>query len=395
MRILYVISGLTLGGAEKQLVGLSKQLVRRGHEVAIYTLNDDVPRKAELHDSGVGLTIDQKRLKLDPGVLLRLRGRIRSWQPDIVHGFLFDGDFYARLAAAGTGIPVLNSERNDDYRLSWQQAIAHRLTRAFADGVVANTFSGKSFAERLFGLAGERVHVVWNGIDLEELERDAAASDLDYRLVFFGGAAVRVACLVGAIKPQKNYHLALDSAVRLIAMDPAWRVLFVGDQLASVGRYKAGPTSDTAAYKAAVLRYYERLDMSDRIRFCGRRNDVAAILKQSDVLFVTSLHEGFPNVVLEAMALGVPVVSTEYSDIRRILPFPEQVVSRHSPDDVARAVIWAHAHCAVIAARQTAWVRREATLEKAAGELENVYRKYLRGGSRARSEPLYLRGGGR
>src|SRR6266704_1159868 len=284
---------------------------------------------------------------------------------DVIHGFLFDGDFYSRVAALGSGIQVLNSERSEDYRLSWNQRLAHRLTRRLARGVVANTFSGKAFAQRLFGLSPDDVHVVWNGIRLEELERQASAATADYRFEFFGDRRVRVACLVGSISPVKNYHLALDSAARLIAADPVWRVLLIGG-------------SETRAYKAEVLKHYERLGLSDKIKFAGLRTDVPAIVRQCDVLYVTSAHEGFPNSVLEAMGLGVPVVSTEYSDIRRILPFPRQVVARHSPEDIARAVIWAYAERDVIAARQKQWVHAYATIDKAAEELERVYGKYVR-----------------
>ncbi len=323
MRILYVISNLTFGGAEKQMVELARQLAGRGHEVAIYTLTRDVPRKPELAGSAVALIVDQKRTKLDPAVLWRLRKTIDRWRPDVIHGFLFDGDFYSRVAALGSGIPVLNSERSEDYRLSWNQRLAHRLTRRLARGVVANTFSGKAFAQRLFGLSPDDVH-----------------------------------------------HLALDSAARLIAADPAWRVLLIGDL--------PGQDSDTRAYKAEVLKHYERLGLSDKIKFAGLRTDVPAIVRQCDVLYVTSAHEGFPNSVLEAMGLGVPVVSTEYSDIRRILPFAGQVVARHSPDDIARAVMWAYAERDVIAARQKQWVHAYATIEKAAKELERVYGKYVK-----------------
>lgn len=378
MRILYVISALTAGGAEKQLVALSKQLTRRGHEVAIYTLNTKAPREPELAGSGVKLVIDQKRTKLDLAVLWRLRKMIADWRPDVIHGFLFDGDLYSRLAGFGSGVPVLSSERNDNYRLSWHQRLAHWFTRGLTRGVVANTHAGKRFAQRRFGMLPDDVHVVWNGIQTEELERQAAASELDYRSEFFGDQRVRLACLVGAIKPQKNYHLALDAAARLIAIDPTWRVLFIGDQLSPPGPYKPGAASDTGTYKDSVLRHYERLGLQESIRFCGHRADVPAILRQSDVLFVTSVHEGFPNAVLEALGLGVPVVSTEYSDIQRILPFPRQVVARHSPEDIARAVIWAYSERAVIAARQKMWVRNHATIEKAVTELEAVYRKYIR-----------------
>ena len=101
MRILYVISNLAFGGAEKQLVELARQLAGSGHEVAIYTLNRDVPRRPELAGSAVTLIVDQKRAKLDPAVLWRLRKTIGRWRPDIIHGFLFDGDFYSRVAALG------------------------------------------------------------------------------------------------------------------------------------------------------------------------------------------------------------------------------------------------------------------------------------------------------
>jgi glycosyltransferase involved in cell wall biosynthesis len=376
MRILYVISGLSFGGAEKQLVEFARQLVSRGHEVAIYTLNRDAPRISELADSAVTLIIDQKAACFDPAVLWRLRKLIGDWRPDIVHGFLFDGNFYARVATLGKGIPVLNSERSDNYRLSRRQKLAHGLTRRLAHGVVANSYSGKAFAQQLFGLPADDVHVVWNGISLEAHERQASVESKDYRIEFFGDRRVRLACLVASISPVKNYHLALDSAARLIATDPCWRVLFVGEQICAVGPYTSGSGSDTNAYKAEVLQHYERLGLADKIKFAGLRSDVPAIIRQCDVLYVTSSNEGFPNAVLEAMALGIPVVSTEYSDIRRILPFDAQVVARRVPEDVAQAVLWAHAGREMIAARQMQWVRAHCTIEKAADRLEQVYRKY-------------------
>ena len=81
MRVLFTISELTLGGAQKQVIELGRELVRRGHEAAIYTLNREVPRARELEGSGVELVVDQKRWKLDPAVIRRLRRYVRTWRP--------------------------------------------------------------------------------------------------------------------------------------------------------------------------------------------------------------------------------------------------------------------------------------------------------------------------
>jgi hypothetical protein len=185
MRVLFVISDLGFHGAQKQVVELSRELDRGGHEVAIYTLNDDVGRKRELEGTGVEVIADQKRTKLDLAVLRRLRHKIKSWRADIVHGFLFDGDIYARIAAIGTGATVLNSERSDNYEISRSQKIAHWLTKGLVDGVVANSRSGSAFAQKLYGYDPRHMHVVWNGMRIEDLERRAQSS-ADYRREFFG-----------------------------------------------------------------------------------------------------------------------------------------------------------------------------------------------------------------
>ncbi|HEY2628607.1 MAG TPA: glycosyltransferase, partial [Usitatibacter sp.] len=157
-----------------------------------------------------------------------------------------------------------------------------------------------------------------------------------------------------------------------------WRVLFLGDSLAPVAGYKAGAHSDTSEYKAAVMRHYERAGISDRVKFAGARNDLPAIVRQSDVLFVTSCREGFPNSVLEAMVLGVPVVSTDYSDIGHILPRAGQVVAARAAEEIAAAIVAAHRDRSEIAAEQARWVRANATIEKATENLERVYRQYIR-----------------
>ena len=366
MRIVIVISNLQYGGAETQVLALSRRLSALGHAVAIYTLNRNNPRVAELAGTGVTVVEDQKVRRLDLGVLRRLRRFLAAFRADIVHGFLFDGDLYSRLAAAGTGVPALNSERSDGYQLNLSQALIHWVSRALADGVVANSHSGRRFAQALYGFPEQRTHVVWNGIDLDVVDRRrVSAAERDYKQQFFGRSDVQVACLVANIKPDKDYLLALQTAERLTRDDPSWRVLFVGDALTTTG-----------AYHSEIAQAFQQLGLEGRAVFAGRRPDVLEMLSQCEVLFCTSLREGFPNVVLEAMALGVPVASTDYSDIRQILPQPWQVVEQRSPEALAAAIRRCGAERASLSAMSRTWVEQQATIAVSAERLLAVYGHY-------------------
>jgi len=377
MRVLFVISDLGFHGAQKQVVELARELARGGHGAMIYTLNDEAPRAAELAGSGVEVVVDQKKSKLDLAVIRRLRRKIVEWRADIVHGFLFDGDIYARVAAMGTGATVLNSERSDNYEISRTQKLAHWLTKGLVDGVVANSRSGSAFAQKLYGYRPEQMHVVWNGMRIEDFERKGVSAT-DHRSAFFGKAPVRIACMIGHIKPAKDYPLALEAAAALVRLDPQWRVLFLGDSLGGTGTYQAGRDSDTSDYKRMVMEKYKALRLTpDKVRFAGARTDAPAILAQCDVQLMTSRWEGFPNVVLEGMVLGVPVVSTEYSDIKHILPRAQQVVSNRSPEALARAIVDAYLDRDAIVAEQKRWVQAHASIETATRELQSVYARYL------------------
>ena len=376
MRILIVNSGLRYGGAEKQIVELSKELVRRGHAVTVYTLTSDVPRLAELDGSGVAVVVDNKRGKLDLAVLRRLRQFIRHFRADLVHGFLYDGNIYARVAAMGLGVPVLNSERSDDYTLRPSQVWPHRLTKRLADGLVANTWKGRDFAQRLFGLPDHHMHVVSNGVRLEDIAARIAQRKQNYRDLFFAGADVRVACLVGAVTPSKDYLLALAVADRLTRLSDQWRVLFIGDSFQGSSLYRVDEAETSQNYRTQVYDQYRALGLEGRAVFAGQRADALEIMAQSDVLFSTSRHEGFPNVVLEAMSVGLPVVTVEYSDICRILPLPWQVTQR-TPDAMAQTILQAAAQRDHVAALQLEWVRSHATFEHAAQTLETVYQQYV------------------
>jgi glycosyltransferase involved in cell wall biosynthesis len=364
MRVLFVISGLGLGGAERQTVVLSKELARLGHEVTIYTLSRDTSRVDELAGTEVTVIIDQKRQRLDLGVLGRLRRYIRSWRPDIVHGFLYDGDLYSRLAGWGARLPVLNSERSDSYELSFVQRLGYRLTSMLNDGIVANSHAGAEFAARLHRVPPDKVFVVWNGIDLHEVDARLARSQQPAREILPGSHLKRL-CMVGTIQPGKDHRLALRVVRQLIDYDPSWRLICVGDAPAQFREHKA-----------QVLAERARLELEPFVEFVGNRRDVLEIMASSDMLLVTSISEGFPNVVLEAMACGTAVVSTDYSDVRRILPTPEQVVSHRAEREIADAVVRCYGRRAELARQQRRWVEQHATATASAAALLAVYARY-------------------
>lgn len=369
MRLLYVISGLGLGGAERQLVMLSKDLARRGHAVCIFTLNDLVPRADELRGSAVELVVEQKRSRLDWGLVRRLRRKIAEWQPDLVHGFLYDGNVYARLAGFGLGVPVLGSERSDRYRLSTAQKIGYRLTAPLGDGVVANSHAGAAFAQRVQHVRAGHVHTVWNGIDLHEIdERLSCGIRPAHELL---PDATKRVCIVGSIKPEKDHLLALRVARRLADRDAGWRFVCVGDEL----------KDRVSGCKAEVFAECERLGLRDIVRFAGHRRDVPELVASCDAMLVTSRYEGFPNVVLEAMACGTPVASTDYSDVRRILPFDWQVVASRDEGELAASLERCVREHDAVAAEQRRWVEARATAAASAEAMLRVYASYVRGGA--------------
>lgn len=366
MRVLFVISSLGLGGAERQVVLLSKELTRLGHQVSVYTLTRFAQRLEELAGANVDVVLDQKSRRLDFAVLLRLRRHIRAWRPDVVHGFLYDGDIYSRLAAWGLVRPVINSERSEGYALTSLQRAGYRITAALCDGVVANSHSGATFARRIHHIDSEHVYVVWNGIDLQEVDSRLGRSNRSATEIF-PGAELKRLCMVAAIKPEKDYLLALRAFRRLLDTDPSWRMICVGDQLAD-----ASP-----GYKAEVLREFQRLRLEPFIRFLGHRRDVPEVIASSDMLLVTSVREGFPNVVLEAMACGTAVVSTDYSDVRRILLDSRQVVASRSDAEIADAIRVCYRARDEIAAAQRLWVEAHGSARTSALALLGVYARYV------------------
>lgn len=367
MKVFTVLNSLIYGGAETQVISLSDGIIRAGGEVTVYTLDTNNPRLPEAIAKGITVIQDRKRAKLDFALLRRLRGEILRSRPDIVHGYLFDGNLYACLAAAGTGVPVICSERADNYSLNRNQWLGSRLFRHLSKGLIANSYSGAEFARKNYGYNKNDVSVVWNAIDLARIDAIGARSrPEEIRHTIFGTTRVKIACLVGNLRKVKDYDLAIKVAKYLTDSHTDWRVILIG-----------GKTRDEKAYGDEIERMFKDHFESGKARLLGLRTDVIDLLFSADVLYSTSVNEGFPNAVLEAMAVGLPVVSTMYSDIDLILPRPMQVNKSRCAGDIAQAILDAYELRAEISIEQRRWVESNCTTGSATKKLLNTYEHFL------------------
>ncbi|HJY75913.1 MAG TPA: glycosyltransferase [Burkholderiales bacterium] len=366
MKVLFVASSLDAdGGAAEQVILISKELVRLGHQAGIYCLSRRAEHLAELARSGVEVTLDDKRGPVDFGVLWRLRRHVRRWRPNLVHSFGYDADVYSRLAGLGAGAPVLNSERTDDQQVSRVQHLGYRLTSRLCDGVFANTRTGAEYAQRLHRLGEDRTHVLWNIVELGVIDARVARSPQPAREIFPGPDLKRL-CMVQSLRPVNDHPLALRVLKRLVDEDRSWRLICVGEE---PPQYRG--------YKARLVAECDRLGVEPFVKFVGHRSDVIELIASSELLLLTSKHGGFPLVALEAMACNTPVVSTDWGDVRPVLPVAEQVVASREEGAIAAAVRDCHRRRAEIVQAQRRWAEERGTAAAAAATLLAAYVKYL------------------
>jgi glycosyltransferase involved in cell wall biosynthesis len=291
VRIGCVIASLGSGGAERVMLSLCQAWAARGDTVTLFTFDDG---RQDFHAVPAGVTrvaldiagvssSSLGALRANAARLHALRRALRSVALDVIVSFTDRTNVSTLLAARGCGIPVVISERIDprrhDIGTAW--AALRRLTYRGATALVVQTERVRSWAET--HVSPSRVHVIGNPL------REVAAPPVA------AGARAEMIAAVGRLVPQKGFDTLLRAFALVHRTHPTWRLVISGE----------GPM------RAALEAQVRTLGLEAVVSLPGRTSTVDDVLAESAVFVLSSRYEGFPNVLLEAMASGCACLATD------------------------------------------------------------------------------------
>lgn len=295
-KVLLLIDKLETGGAQRQFVNLASNLDRARFEPFLFCLEKGGPFEEPLADMGIPVrTLGVKRVYdfNAPARLAGLADFVRAERVDLVHTWMFLPNVLGPPAAKiGGARAVVTSRRDTGF---WQKHRHYAMLKAsgrFVDAVVANSTAVKNAALKNENLSPRKVKVVPNGLEFPD-KASIPGRDSDAPVIG----------TVGSLKPQKNHDFFLDAAAKLKTAFPDARFVIHGE----------GPERERLQEKARLLGISEILDMP------GETRDVFGALRDMTLFFLPSKTEGFPNVLLEAMAAGLPCVASNVGGVPEII----------------------------------------------------------------------------
>ena len=297
---MHVIPTLDRSGAEKQLVLLAKRLPRDEFDVSVCVLTRGGPLAAELDDADIPTTFIGKQLKFDPMAWWRLRRHIARSRPDLVQTWLFAANAYGRTAATSAGVRcVVASERCADHWKAGHELILDRLLARRTAAIIVNSRGVFDFY-REQGIAADKLRLIHNAVEpvpASATSREQLLAELNLP------CGTRLIAAIGRLWPQKRLKDLIWATDLLQVIRDDAHLLVIGD----------GPQRESLG------RYARQCHVARRVHFLGVRHDVPRILPHVDVLWLASSYEGLPNVVMEAMAAGVPVVCSDIPGNRELV----------------------------------------------------------------------------
>lgn len=282
-RILFVISSMQAGGAERVMSLLANYSAASGVETAIALMVSD--RVAYDLDPQIKIyppaERSRNRFLAMTDRFTWLRSCIKDFKPDAIVSFLTVINIYTRIASVGLGIPVIVSERNDPVRDCTERLkkIARDLCYRLASGVIFQTKD----AQEYFSKAIQKKSVVIPN----PVKDDLPFADLPNR--------EKTVVAAGRLMPQKNYPMMLKAFRQFADNHPEYQLHIYGD----------GYQHQQLAQLA------EDLEISDRVQFMGIAKDLHQRITRAGMFVLSSDYEGISNSLLEAMSMGLPCISTD------------------------------------------------------------------------------------
>lgn len=337
MNLVLFVDSLRTGGAQRQFSILANGLAERGHVVTFATLHPGGPYWDWLADRG---KVSLKALYPARGATMagrvtqlvdaprRLRRLVRQTGAEVVYSALHTSNLLAWLAVASQRDATLAWSLRSSHRarLAWKQRPSFALARLVSRRVpliVANSHAGLIDAGR-DGFQARSSSVVVNGIDVTAFAPDPEARQR-LRAEWQVPEQSPLVGMVARLDPVKDHPSFLRAAAGVSARAPGARFVCVGGGLPS--------------YRAELERQASELGLADRLLWAGERRDMAAVYNALDILCLASRTEGFPNVVAEAMAAGLPCVATQVGDVAEIIGATGRTVPPGVPEALAVALL--------------------------------------------------------
>lgn len=366
MRVLHVITGLGVGGAELQLRSI---LQHTRHQSDVVTLYNPGPVAEMIVGDGGRVRDLGMASNTELPALARLTRLIRTGRYDVVHTHLYRSCIYGRIAARLAGTPVvvttehsigethlerrrmtlgvralyLGTDLCSDATIAVSDAVAHRLTK--------------------WGVPARKIETIPNGLDFDRVAFDAAARD-DIRAEFNLPRDAYVIGVLGRLDPIKRFDLVIRAAAPLL--DDQHRLLIVGD-----GQIRPDLEAEAARHGVAEL-----------VTFAGERHDVAAMLSSLDLFIAASEQETFGLSVLEALANGIPALYTTCPALESI----ETDRARQIPGEVEgmRQEIAGEIAAGRRARQGVPAIREHYGIEAVTRRIDDLYERLMAARSRAR-----------
>ena len=315
IRVAHVVDSLAgSGGAENRLVEEIVAIGDRFDHLVVRLFERDF-LQGRLEAAGVpvvGLGFQARHAGRSWALAaVRLRSVLRDWRPDVVHTSLFTGNLVGQLASRSLDLPVLSSfNRTGDLELqralqpgvaSWRGRVMQAIARQAGRGADVHYRAVGEYARQtnsaLFDIPLDRISVVPRGIEVDGTM--VSSSRTDFGLPADGPLIVNVARLV----PEKAQHLLVEAFARVQTAHPRAQLAIAG-----------APGSAEPAVQEAI----DRLGVGAAAHLLGFRADARALMAVADVFVLSSVSEGSPGVVLEALALGTPVVAFDIPPVAEL-----------------------------------------------------------------------------
>ena len=314
MRIALVITELDPGGAENCLTQLACYLADRGHEVRVFAIGpppaadqSKLLQQLDSHRIPVAICIPPsgiRSFRSFPNVARWLRGELKQFAPQIVQAMLFHGNLVSAMAIDSAdlrarrvkffgGVRVRQPERWRWWLQRWAARKMQKLV-CVSDDVAEHCFRNER-------IPAAKVMTIANGVDVEALRNVAHSRTIEATLRL--SATDRVLLFVGRLHPQKGVEELVDQADQLLESSPQHHLVLVG----------SGPLERRLRELAATKR------SAARIHLVGWQPQAIAWMRRAEMLLLPAVYEGMPNVILEAMAVGLPVVAFDIDGIRQLL----------------------------------------------------------------------------